>query len=72
MTVAYTEKTVDGERVLVAETEDDFAQALAIAGDRPIEAPREIARKWGYPDEGENVGTLDDIRPGVPSTGASR
>ena len=40
MTVAFTEKTVDGERVLVAETEDDFAQALAIAGDRPIEAPR--------------------------------
>ena len=72
MTVALTEKTVDGERVLVAETEDDFAKALTIAGDRPIEAAPEIARKWGYPDKAEHVGTLDDIRPGGRLTSATR
>ena len=40
--MAITEKLIDGQRVLVVETIEDFERALDL--DCPIEAPPEVAK----------------------------
>lgn len=58
--MAITEKIIDGELHLVVETAEDFARALD--RDLPIDAPAELAARFGIAGE-EDVGTLDDITP---------
>lgn len=53
------EKEVDGEKVLQVDTVEDFGKAFKRR--LPIEAPEDVRRAWGTPDQQEDVGTLEDI-----------
>ena len=53
---------VDGELVLAVATEHDFREAMKTG--LPIEAGTELGGKFGFPVDGEDVGTLDDIQGG--------